>query len=215
MKNNKKIDDKLRIIILILIISFTANIILTCSLVKSKVESKAATKSFSEEDKKLESDINSKGSSDKKNFDKLYSEKLKKLLDDDEIITLAQKQWNYVLTINGSNVTSKTVYLKDNNIMLVLAEIKRKDDVLPEDLLIKGKVTGGDPSDSLDSHFKVTSLAEYTKSEETKDGSYRIIYKFSNIPHGTMISLDLSEILKYSLNFGDKLDDNKIMLIYK
>lgn len=215
MKNNKNINSKLSIIILILLVSFAVNIILTCALVKCKGESKVALKNSSEEDEKLKSDIKSKDSEDQKKFDSLYSQKLKKLLDDTEIIELAQKQWNYVLTVNGGNVNTKTVYLNDNNVMLVLAEIKSKEDILPEDLLIKGEVTGGDPNDSLDSHLKVVSLAEYTRSSEQKDGDSRIIYKFKNIPHGTMISLYLSDMLKYRLNFGKNLDDNKIELIYK
>lgn len=215
MKNNKKTDNKLNIIILFLLASFAVNIILSCALVKNKEESKADLKHYSEENEKLKSDISLKDSTDKKNFDLLYSKKLKSLLDDAEIITLAQKQWDYVLTVNGNNVSSKTLYIDNNNVMLVLAEIKNKEDILPADLLAKGKVTGGDPNDSLDSHFKVASLAEYTKSLEQKDGDNRIIYKFQNIPHGTIISLYLSDMLKYRLNFQDDLDDDKIELIYK
>lgn len=215
MKNNKKTDNKLNIIILFLLASFAVNIILSCALVKNKEESKADLKHSSEENEKLKSDISLKDSTDKKNFDLLYSKKLKSLLDDAEIITLAQKQWDYVLTVNGNNVSSKTLYIDNNNVMLVLAEIKNKEDILPADLLAKGKVTGGDPNDSLDSHFKVASLAEYTKSLEQKDGDNRIIYKFQNIPHGTIISLYLSDMLKYRLNFQNDLDDDKIELIYK
>lgn len=215
MKNNKKTDNKLNIIILFLLASFAVNIILACALVKNKDEAKADIKHFSEENEKLKSDANLKESTDKKSFDLLYSKKLKKLLDDAEIITLAQKQWDYVLTVNGSNVSSKTLYIDNNNVMLVLAEIKNKEDILPADLLDKGKVTGGDPNDSLDSHFKVASLAEFTKSLEQKDGDNRIIYKFKNIPHGTIISINISDMLKYRLNFQNDLDDNKIELIYK
>lgn len=215
MKNNKKIDNKLNIIILFLLASFAINIILASALVKNKEETKTDIKHFSEENEKLKSDISIKDSTDIKNFDVLYSKKLKELLDDAEIIALAQKQWNYVLTVNGSNVSSKTLYIDNNNVMLVLAEIKNKEDILPADLLAKGKVTGGDPNDSLDSHFKVASLAEFTKSLEQEDGDNRIIYKFKNIPHGTIISIYLSDMLKYRLNFQNDMDDNKIELIYK
>lgn len=216
MKNNKKIDgNKTGILLLIALISLSINIILVCAFVKNKTEYKTALKYFSKEDENLKSSADSKESDFEKKFDALYSQKLKKLLDNTEIISLAQKEWNYVITINGKNVTAKTLYLDNNNVKLILAEIKSKDDILPEDLLKKGMVTGGDANDSLDSHMKVISLAKYTKSSEQKDGNSRVIYEFKDMPHGTMISLKLSDMLKYRLNLGNELKDNKIELIYK
>lgn len=215
MKNNKKIDDQLCIMLLIALISLTINIILVCAIAKNKTEYKAALKYFSEKDENLKSSADSKESDFEKSFDTLYSQKLKKLLDNTEIISLAQKEWNYVITVNGKNVTAKTLYLDNNNVKLILAEIKSKDDILPEDLLKKGMVTGGDSNDSLDSHMKVVSLAKYIKSSEQKDGNSRIIYEFKDMPHGTIVSLKLSDMLKYRLNLGNELKDNKIELIYK
>lgn len=215
MKNNKKIDDQLCIMLLIALISFTINIILVCAIAKNKTEYKAALKYFSEKDENLKSSADSKESDFEKSFDTLYSQKLKKLLDNTEIISLAQKEWNYVITVNGKNVTAKTLYLDNNNVKLILAEIKSKDDILPEDLLKKGMVTGGDSNDSLDSHMKVVSLAKYIKSSEQKDRNSRIIYEFKDMPHGTIVSLKLSDMLKYRLNLGNELKDNKIELIYK
>lgn len=215
MKNNKKINDKLCIMLLIALISFTINIILVCAIAKNKTEYKAALKYFSEKDENLKSSADLKESDFEKSFDTLYSQKLKKLLDNTEIISLAQKEWNYVITVNGKNVTAKTLYLDNNNVKLILAEIKSKDDILPEDLLKKGMVTGGDSNDSLDSHMKVVSLAKYIKSSEQKDRNSRIIYEFKDMPHGTIVSLKLSDMLKYRLNLGNELKDNKIELIYK
>ena len=216
MKNNKKIDgNKTGILLLIALISLSINIILVCAFIKNKTEYKTALKYFSKEDENLKSSADSKESDFEKKFDALYSQKLKKFLDNTEIISLAQKEWNYVITINGKNVTAKTLYLDNNNVKLILAEIKSKDDILPEDLLKKGMVTGGDANDSLDSHMKVISLAKYTKSSEQKDGNSRVIYEFKDMPHGTMISLKLSDMLKYRLNLGNELKDNKIELIYK
>lgn len=215
MKNNKKIDDQLCIMLLIALISLTINIILVCAIAKNRTEYKAALKYFSEKDENLKSSADLKENDFEKSFDTLYSQKLKKLLDNTEIISLAQKEWNYVITVNGKNVTAKTLYLDNNNVKLILAEIKNKEDILPEDLLKKGMVTGGDANDSLDSHMKVVSLAKYTKSSEQKDGNSRIIYEFKDMPHGTIVSLKLSDMLKYRLNLGNELKDNKIELIYK
>ena len=132
MKNNKKIDDQLCIMLLIALISLTINIILVCAIAKNRTEYKAALKYFSEKDENLKSSADSKESDFEKSFDTLYSQKLKKLLDNTEIISLAQKEWNYVITVNGKNVTAKTLYLDNNNVKLILAEIKSKDDLPAE-----------------------------------------------------------------------------------
>lgn len=215
MKSSKRIDNKMSIIFLVLLISFAINIVLTSALVKAKGESKVSEKHFTEENKMLDHELNSKDNDTNKAFDTLYSQKLKKLLDSDEITSLAQKQWTYKLTANGNDVNSKTIYLTDTNVKLVLAEIKNKEDIFPDDLAAKGRITGGDPKDSLDSHLQVVSLAASTKSSEQQGGDSKIIYEFKNVPHGTIITLTLSDMLKYKLNFGDKLDDNKVELIFK
>lgn len=215
MINNQRNTNKINIILLVLLLSFSLNLILTAALFKSKREYKAASKHIFEENQILNDKLNSKDNTFDKSFDKLYSERLKKLLDEYELTALAQKQWNYILTVNGNNINTKTLYLNDNNVKIVLAEIRNKEDILPTDLLNKGRVYSDDPNDSLISHIKIVSLANYKSDVEKQEKNCRIIYQFNNIPHGTMISIYLSDMLKYRLNFGENLDDNKIELIYK
>ncbi|QCX33346.1 hypothetical protein FDN13_06280 [Caloramator sp. E03] len=147
-------------------------------------------------------------------FEKYYADKLNKLFTQDELIILSQRQWEYKLTANGSDVNSETVYLKDRNLKIVLAEyLKAKEKLLPDEILKTGTITGGDKNDSLSSHLEVISPIPFNTYTEKKDMDSRLCIEVKDIPRGTLITLKLSEILKYRIGLKEKLKENIIKIV--
>jgi len=207
MESNKKINNSLllKVLFMITIVSITINIILCGTININKKRYEESIKEYVSKRKSLDVILNARKKEFDEMFDKYYSYKLRKLMGEDDLAILAQKQWNYVLTVNGKELRENTIYITDNSIKIVLAEFTNKERVLPKEILMKGTLTGGDPNDSLYSHLKIISQVKYNKYQEEKEGNKRIIYEFNNIPRGTIITLKLSEILKSRLN----LDKNK------
>ncbi|SKA93900.1 hypothetical protein SAMN05443428_11511 [Caloramator quimbayensis] len=157
-----------------------------------------------------------KPNSDNKNlsFEKYYSEKLSKLFSQEELIILSQRQWGLKLTANGCEINNETIYLKDRNLKIVLAEyLKDKEKLLPDEILKTGTITGGDKNDSLSSHLEVISPIPCNIYTEKKDLDSRLCIEVKDIPRGTLITLRLSEILKYRLGLKDKLKEDIIKIV--
>lgn len=214
MKDNFKLDNKVKTLLLLLSISLVFNLILMAYNVKSRRNLNLLINSTEKENKDLTYEIANLNNNNEKLFEKYYSDKLKKVMNDEDLTVLSQKQWNYNLTVNGDEIKNDIIYLKDRSLKIVLAETHNKDKLLPDDILAKGNITGGDLSDSIDSNINIVTTAEYEKKIDKEDIGNRVIYEFNNIPHGTIISLNLSEILTYRLNLNDKIKNNIVELIY-
>lgn len=209
MKNHK-VSVK-NILIIIILISITFNILLLGEIIKTKTESKAVINEYTKKQQELDEKSKANDKELEKIFDKYYSDKLKRIMDKDDIMFLAQRQWNYALTMNGKDIVQNTIYSEDKNIKIVLAEFQNSEKILPEDILLKGSVTGGDPNDSLASQLDIITLRDYKVNEEEQENGKRISYEFNNISSGTMITLKLSEMLMNRLN----LKDNKLEIIVR
>lgn len=199
-----KKDNFNKILILILIISLMFNIGLSNAVF---VFSKAL-----KEQRKAFSPLNTETKN--QSFENYYYNKLNKLFTQEELIILSQRQWGYKLTVNGCEINNETVYLKDRNIKIVLAEyLKYNENLLPDKILMLGTITGGDKKDSLSSHLEVISPIPLSIYTEKKGMDSRLCIEAKDIPRGTLITLRLSEILKYRLGLKDKIKENIIKIV--
>ena len=205
----------LKLLASLLFVSIILNLIFLATVVNTRRISTEAINDYSTKTKELDEKINLKDSDMEKIFDKYYADKLRSFIDEKDLVLLARKQWNYMLTINGGPFNGGSVNTTDKNIKLVLAEIKNDAKTLPQDILIKGTITGGDTNESLDDHFKVSFSKEYKKYEENDANGNRICYEFKNVSQGSIITIILTPILKDRLNLNDKMkpDDNKLQII--
>lgn len=219
MKSNKKIilTSLTKVLLSIIFVSIILNLVLLGEIIENKKEYKVAINDYNDKKKELTIKSNEREKEFEKTFDKYYSDKLKKIIDEEALVFLAQQQWNYILTINGKTFNNRTIYTEDKNIKIVLAEFSNKEKILPEDILIKGTLTGGDPNDNIDSYLDIMSLVDYNKYEEKEKDAKRICYEFKNIPKGTIITIKISEILKNRLKFKEKMniDDNILEIIVR
>jgi len=146
-----------------------------------------------------------------------YAQQIQKLLGEQELVFLAQKQWEYTLTLNGNRLKQNTIYITEDSVRIILAELVIDKDILPKEILEKGTVTGSDPNDPLQEHLSIfTNIPYSTKMDENSQGR-RVIYDFNNIPQGTVISLKISPLLAERLEIGvaDQQWENLVEIIRK
>ncbi len=209
MKNNK--TSKKNILIVIISISLTLNILFIGQNLKVSAQNKSIIKNYTEKQAELNTKLTATDADLEKIFDKYYSERLQKFMDQDDLMFLSQRQWNYAFTMNGVGIGESTIYTEEKNLKFVLAEFQNIEKILPQDILKKGSVTGGDPNDSLEAQVNISSLAKYNKYDENQEQGTRICYEFKDLQPGTIITLKLSEALKYRLN----LKENVIEIIVR
>lgn len=209
MKNNK--TSRKNILIVVISISLALNVLFIGQNFKVSAQNKSIVKNYTEKQEELNAKLTATDADLEKIFDKYYSEKLQKFMDQDDLMFLSQRQWNYALTMNGIGIGERTIYTEEKNLKFILAEVQNVEKILPQDILKKGNVTGGDANDSLEAQVKVSSLAKYNKYNESEEQGTRICYEFKNLEPGTIITLKLSEALKYRLN----LQENVIEIIVR
>ena len=203
MKNNK--TSRKNILIVIVSISLALNVLLIGQNVKVNAQNELIIKDYAQKQEELKHKLTATDKDLEKIFDNYYLEKLQKFMDVNDLMFLSQRQWNYAFTMNGIGVGERTIYTKERNLKFVLAEFKNAEKILPLDILTKGSVTGGDPNDSLEAQVNIKSLAKYNKYEENSEQGTRICYEFKDLKPGTIITLKLSEALKYRLNLQESL----------
>jgi hypothetical protein len=143
-----------------------------------------------------------------------YEQHLTKVLDEYDLNFLAQKQWNYALSLNGKVVDKSIIYINEDYVHLILAEVMEDKEVLPQAILKKGTISGADPYDMLQDHLSISTNIEYSMRVEEEDCNRRVIYDFRKIPKGTIIYLNLSFLLSERLQIGEGPQwESKIQII--
>ncbi len=144
-----------------------------------------------------------------------YTAQLQKLLSEQDLVFIAQKQWKYLFTLNGEVQDKHTIYIEEDSAHVILAEILNDNEILPENILRNGRITGNDPNDLLKEHCIVYTTIPYTVREDENDQGRRIMYDFKKIPHGTVISFKISPILAERLGtkYEEHLWESRIEII--
>lgn len=146
-----------------------------------------------------------------------YTMQLQKLLSEQDLIFLAQEQWEYLITLNGEILNQHTIYIEADSAHIIMAELLKDKEILPEEILEKGKITGNDPNDLLQDHCDIYTTIPYTTKVDENKHSRRVVYDFKEIPHGTVISLKMSPILAARLGReeGNWQGESRIEIIRK
>jgi len=187
--------------VIILVILFL-NILFAGSLYKQIKVSQEYEKEIEEKDLIVEKLKNIRKEEIQEKATAYYAQQIQKLLSEQDLVFLAQAQWEYTLTLNGNRMKENTIYTNDDSVRIILAELAIDKDILPKEILDKGTVTGNDPNDPLQEYLSIfTNIPYTTKIDENSQGR-RVIYDFSNIPQGTVISLKISPLLTERLKIG-------------
>jgi len=163
----------------------------------------------------LKTEINYKQFILEQDLDRYHKEYVKthfeKNLNPDQLSHIASGHWEYSITVNGVNPGQQTINLEGDSLKIEITE-KEKSPLLKEALHNLSSVTGGDKSDTLESHIKIESKLEYklTKEtrviidpqtkEETKITTITYDFEIKNNPDQTLNRIEI----KYSPVFIDK-----------
>lgn len=136
-----------------------------------------------------------------------FIKRIYEILEEDDILFLAKKQWKYELAINNTPVdltNGNSIAVSDENVIVTLKETCNRE-LLPENILNYGSISLGNKSNALQNNLIIRSsyLKEITQME-IKDGVV-ISYQISAIPTGEKVILQVSELLRERLNYNVKV----------
>jgi hypothetical protein len=131
MKSDKKkiITPLVMILIILLLSSVTINIVLFGDFNEAKRVYEISAKDYYKKIKELDEKEETSNIEMENMFEEYYSDRLKKLVEEEALVYLAQQQWNYILTVNGQDFNGGLMYTEDTNIKIVLAEFHSKEKI--------------------------------------------------------------------------------------
>ena len=180
-----------------------ANIIFAGGLYRQIRISKAYVIDLDKKDAEIDQLTKSNDDILREKLETFYLKNIKKLLSEQELVFLAQKQWEYILSINGNSLKQNRIYIEEDSARITLAEIVYEKDILPKEVLSMGTITGNDKNDPLGDHFQVITNTLYSVKVDESDNGRRIVYEFKDIPRGTIINIKLSPMLAERLSFQE------------
>lgn len=145
-----------------------------------------------------------------------YAKQLQDLLTPEELVYVTQRQWEYVLSANGYPFTGATIALENShNVRIMVAEVLKDSKSLPVELLKLGSIGQSDAADALTDHVDVYTTVPYEITMEESEGSIKYYYDFKDVPKGTVIGLQVSEILKERLACKEQISENRLQVIVR
>lgn len=145
-----------------------------------------------------------------------YAKQLQDLLTPEELVYVTQRQWEYVLSANGHPFTGATIALENShNVRIMVAEVLKDSKSLPVELLKLGSIGQSDAADALTDHVDVYTTVPYEITMEESEGSIKYYYDFKDVPKGTVIGLQVSEILKERLACKEQISENRLQVIVR
>ena len=138
--------------------------------------------------------------------EKYFEKRLYEVLEEDDLLFLAKKQWKYELFLNGNvfDISGKDVYIKENEVVITLKETCNKE-LLPEKILNYGSISMGNPSNNLKDNLIIRSDYVPEITEEKIGNGIVIHYKFVGLHKVSIAVIQLSELLRERLNSSNKV----------
>jgi len=166
-------------------------------MVEYRVASVAHLRQYTEIKQKYDDLVRNYDADVKKAGEKYYEDKLTRLLTEDELLTLARKQWRYTLTVNNTKLTEDHYYASESFVINFTEALNSRD--MPESIQKLGSITGGDELDVFYDHLIIQSEVRWEQKESKNGDATTITYIFNDVPKGSIITLSLSEPLKERL----------------
>lgn len=138
-----------------------------------------------------------------------YEIYLRKLFSQEELRLLGKNAWNYVVSVNGQVFNSNTMYVKSDNITIMLAEV-RKDHLLPEAIAEMGRL---EQESKLIDYIKVFSELSYIIEKESTKQGVKYYLKFSEVPKNTMITIQLSQEIKGRMYYSNNIVEDRLVVV--
>ena len=126
-----------------------------------------------------------------------------------------QRQWQYIINANGTEIKSSKMYVKPGNIRIMVAEVLKEESILAEEILKLGSLDKAIEHTTLEDLVEVYSTVPYKVKREETDEGIKYYYDFTDVPSETLIVLKLSPLITERLGYKDKIKEDQITLVTK
>lgn len=196
------------ILICFLVISMMSNLILVALLVKEDSKQKAIVPY---EQPQLEDAMAADCSSEIDTFNEnSYEQYLREIFSDEELIKIGKKAWDMVISVNGNEFTTNTIYTNSDSINVLVGEV-RNDINIPEDIASMGKLDN--EVYQLIDYIHIYTEVPYTIECEKSQQGCKYYLKFDNVDENTIITLEMSQEIKSRLHYAEKISENRLSIV--
>ena len=210
--HKKTYKNLLKLSTIILMMSALLNLWLTSQVITQKYvqESKAQEKT-EEIERLIEANIETITNQ----LNEAYNKTIKESFTQEELENAMQRQWQYIINANGTEIKSSKMYVKPGNIRIMVAEVLKEESILAEEILKLGSLDKAIEHTTLEDLVEVYSTVPYKVKREETDEGIKYYYDFTDVPSETLIVLKLSPLITERLGYKDKIKEDQITLVTK
>lgn len=202
----------LKISTLILIVSVTLNIGFVRKLLSAKEEAQYKAQ---EEVNEMERGFEKRQAKLKQEISASYNKAIKEAFTREELAQAMQRQWQYIMSVNGDEIKSSNQYIKAGNVRIMVAEVLKGESPLSQEILQLGCLDESIGNMNLEDLIEVYSTVPYTLKREEAEEGIKYYYEFTEVPKETFIILKLSPLITEKLAYKAQIKEDQITLITK
>lgn len=210
--HKKTYKNLLRLSTVVLMGSALLNLGLTRQIIIQKYEQEDKVQEKADETERL---IEENTQMITKELTDAYNKTIQESFTKEEMENAMQRQWQYIISANGTEVKSSKLYVKPGNIRVMVAEVLKDENILSEELLKLGSLDKAIDHTTLEDLVEVYSTIPYKVKREETDEGIKYYYDFTNVPTETLIVLKLSPLIIERLGYKEQIKENQIALITK
>lgn len=139
-----------------------------------------------------------------------YEQYLRGIFTEDELCQIGKKAWDIVISVNGQQFKSNTIYTQSNNLNILIGQVRNHMNIA-DSIAQMGSLEGEEHK--LIDYVHVYTENPYTVEVKEDAEGYKYYLKFDDIQDNTIISIELSQQLKERLQYADKITDNLLSIV--
>ena len=139
-----------------------------------------------------------------------YEQYLRQIFTEDELCQIGKKAWDIVISANGKQFKSNTIYTQSNNLNVLIGQVRNHMNIA-DSIAQMGSLEGEEHK--LIDYIRIYTETPYTVEVEEDTEGYKYYLKFDEIQDNTIISIELSQQLKERLQYADKITDNLLSIV--
>lgn len=196
----------------ILIFSVALNVGFARQLFSEKAEAQSEEL---DEISEMESGFEERQEKLKQEISASYNKAIKEAFTREELAHAMQRQWQYIMSVNGDEIKSSSQYIKAGNVRIMVAEVLKEESPLSQEILQLGCLDESIENMNLEDLIEVYSIVPYVLKREESEEGIKYYYEFTDVPKETFIILKLSPLITQKLECKAQIKEDQITLITK
>ena len=139
-----------------------------------------------------------------------YEQYLRSIFTEDELCQIGKKAWDIVISVNGQQFKSNTIYTQSNSLNILVGQVRNHMNIA-DSIAQMGSLEGEEHK--LIDYIRISTETSYSVEVQEDTEGYKYYLKFDDIQDNTIISIELSQQLKERLQYADKITDNLLSIV--